>query len=97
MQWIRNFLGWHQANISTRTLQRLFKRYIGVSPKWVIDRYRMIDAVEALNRGDSPDLADLAYRLGYFDQAHFTRAFSALVGRPPSEAGSTRSNNMLNL
>lgn len=76
----------HRANISIRTLQRLFKRHIGVSPKWVIDRYRMIEAVEALNRGDSPDLADLAYRLGYFDQAHFTRAFSALVGRPPSAA-----------
>lgn len=70
--------------VSVRSLQRLFRRYLGVSPKWVIDRYRMIEAVEAINAGGRVELADLACRLGYFDQAHFTRAFRALVGMPPS-------------
>jgi AraC-like DNA-binding protein len=73
------------AGMTTRSLQRLFGTYIGVSPKWVIDRYRMIEAVEALNRGKTPDLADLAVRLGYFDQAHFTKSFQALTGQAPGQ------------
>ena len=31
----------------------------------------------------SVDLAELAARLGYYDQAHFTRAFTSAVGMPP--------------
>lgn len=27
-------------------LQRLFAEYVGVSPKWVIERYRMHEALE---------------------------------------------------
>src|SRR5690606_19758258 len=65
--------------------QRLFKEYIGVSPKWVIDRYRMIAAVEALNDSADSNLTELAHRLGYFDQAHFSKAFSALTGLSPSQ------------
>ena len=37
--------------MGVRALQRLFDDYVGVSPKWVIDRYRMLEAVETLNAG----------------------------------------------
>lgn len=70
--------------LSARSVQRLFETYIGIHPKWVIDRYRMLSAVDALNRGDPVNLTNLAHELGYFDQAHFTKAFSALTGYPPS-------------
>ena len=70
--------------MSPRTLQRLFDAYLGISPKWVIDRYRMLDAVEALNNGEVISLTELSHQLGYFDQAHFSKAFSALIGAPPS-------------
>ncbi|HEY7886038.1 MAG TPA: helix-turn-helix domain-containing protein [Cellvibrionaceae bacterium] len=73
-----------REGVSVRSLQRLFRQYLGVSPKWVIDRYRMIEAVEAINAGGKVELTDLAYRLGYADQAHFSKAFTALVGVPPS-------------
>lgn len=72
------------GGLSVRSLQRLFQRYIGVTPKWVIERYRLIEAVESINNDVSIDLTELAHRLGYFDQAHFSKAFSALVGVPPS-------------
>lgn len=74
---------------SERSLQRLFRTYVGVSPKWVIRRYRLHEALAALDAGGGPDeagqvdLADLAARLGYTDQAHFTKDFRALVGEPP--------------
>ena len=70
---------------SARALQRLFKEYGGVSPKWVIRRYRLLVALERVNAGRVVDWAALAIELGWFDQPHFIRDFKALVGRTPSE------------
>jgi AraC-like DNA-binding protein len=68
---------------SARTLQRLFLRYVGISPKWVLARYRMHDVVAELDAGYEGTLTDLAQSYGWYDQAHFARAFSALIGVPP--------------
>jgi AraC-like DNA-binding protein len=69
--------------VSARTLQRLFARYVGVGPKWVLARYRIHDAVTELDAGYTGPLADLAASLGWYDQAHFVRDFARLVGEPP--------------
>jgi len=69
--------------IDERSLQRLFSNYVGVSPKWVIQRFGLQEAVWHLGRCDEAALAALAARLGFFDQAHFTRQFGALVGQTP--------------
>lgn len=66
-----------------RSLQRLFTHYVGVGPKWVLARYRMHDVVSALDDGYDGTLTDLAHRFGWYDQAHFTRDFTALVGVTP--------------
>lgn len=71
-------------DIAPRTLQRLFRDYVGVGPKWVLQRYRLHDAVAAIDAGEGDDLAALAARLGWYDQAHFTRDFAAQVGVPPA-------------
>jgi AraC-like DNA-binding protein len=71
--------------VSTRTLQRLFRRHVGVSPKWVLRRYRLQEAAEQLAAGERDDWTTLALDLGYFDHAHFIRDFRAVVGRSPSE------------
>jgi AraC-like DNA-binding protein len=68
---------------SLRSLQRLFASYVGVSPKAVLARYRLQDAAAAIDAGER-DLAGLAASLGWFDQAHFSREFRAVVGVPPS-------------
>jgi AraC-like DNA-binding protein len=77
-------------NVSPRGLQRLFADFIGVGPKWVIERYRMIEAVEAMNSDDEISLTELAHALGYYDQAHFSKAFRAVTGRTPSEVTQSR-------
>lgn len=69
---------------TTRALQRLFNEYVGVGPKWVINRYRLHEAIEQLNAGRPLDWAALALDLGYFDQSHFIRDFRRLVGSSPS-------------
>jgi AraC-like DNA-binding protein len=72
-------------DMSARTLQRLFRRYVGVGPKWVLQRYRLHEAAERIADGDGGDWAALALELGYFDQAHFIKDFKALVGCSPAE------------
>lgn len=71
--------------LGKRAMQRLFEEYVGVSPKWVINRYRLHEAVEQLAGGRPPDWSALAQNLGYFDQAHFIRDFKRLVGRTPAD------------
>ena len=77
--------------MSVRSLQRLFRRYVGVGPKWVLQRARLHDAVDRIDTGRASDLASLAVELGWFDQAHFTRDFSALVGQSPAAYAARRS------
>ncbi|MEU7837512.1 MULTISPECIES: helix-turn-helix domain-containing protein [unclassified Nonomuraea] len=67
---------------SVRSLQRLFRDYVGIGPKWVIRRFRLHEAAERVYQG--LDLATLATELGYTDQAHLTRDFTAAVGMPPA-------------
>jgi len=69
--------------VDVRTLQRLFRRHVGVSPKWVLSRYRLLEAAESLERTPRPSLVRLAMELGYADQAHFTRDFTRVIGEPP--------------
>ncbi len=70
--------------MSARSLQRLFAGYVGLTPKAVLARYRLQDAAAAIDAGDVEDLAGLATSLGWFDQAHFSRDFRAVVGVTPS-------------
>jgi AraC-like DNA-binding protein len=73
------------SGLGTRALQRLFSRYVGVGPKWVIRRYRLHEALELLATGEPVDWPAVGLSLGYFDQAHFINDFKALVGRTPAE------------
>ena len=72
-------------NTSKRSLQRLFEDYVGVGPKWVINRYRMHEVLEHVHSGAAVDWPELALSLGYFDQSHFIRDFRALVGCSPMQ------------
>lgn len=72
------------GGLGVRSLQRLFAGYVGVSPKAVLARYRLQDAAAAIDAGEVDDLAGLAASLGWFDQAHFSRDFRAVVGVTPS-------------
>lgn len=74
-----------QTAMSKRSLQRLFREYVGVSPKWVIQRYRLHELIEQSNSGSRIDWPHLALELGYFDQAHLINDFKSMVGYSPTE------------
>jgi AraC-like DNA-binding protein len=73
-----------RGSMSLRSLQRLFGDYVGIGPKWVVSRFRILDAAAAAHGGEPVDWAALAVELGFTDQAHLTRAFTAVVGTPPA-------------
>lgn len=79
-----------RIGIGTRSLQRLFAEHVGLSPKQVIRRYRLLEAAEAVSTGGQVSWSELAAELGFSDQAHLTRDFTAAFGVPPARyAGAT--------
>ena len=78
------------SGIPERRLQRMFAEYVGVSPKWVMRRARLHEAALRADAGEGVDWAALAADLGYADQAHLTRDFTATLGVPPSRYAARR-------
>jgi AraC-like DNA-binding protein len=72
------------VGLSERRLQRMFTEYVGVSPKWVMRRARLLEAARRIDAGDVVDWALLAADLGYADQAHLTRDFTSTLGTSPA-------------
>lgn len=70
---------------SARTTQRVFRRYVGVPVKWVLCRYRLQHAALEIETDPAVDFADLAVRLGWYDQAHFINDFRSMLGCTPGE------------
>ncbi len=79
------------AGIGQRTLQRMFFQYAGVSPTWVIRRYRLLEAAESVRAGKPVSWADVAADLGYADQAHLTRDFRSAIGQTPAAYAAAQS------
>jgi AraC-like DNA-binding protein len=83
------------AGIRPRTLQRMFTRFAGVSPTWVIRRYRLLEAAEAVRHGETVSWADLATTLGYSDQAHLIRDFRTAIGRTPASYARSQAQRLM--
>jgi AraC-like DNA-binding protein len=69
----------------------LFADYVGVSPKWVMRRARLHEAASRADSGEVVDWAQLAFDLGYADQAHLTRDFTDTIGVPPAQYAASAS------
>jgi AraC-like DNA-binding protein len=74
-----------RAGVPVRTLERLFRAYVGVPPKWVLRRFRVQEAAARIAQGTALDGSALAHELGYTDQSHLIRDFKAQVGRTPAD------------
>jgi len=72
-----------RTGMALRTLQRLFHDWVGLSAKAVIRRYRLQEAAVRASAGPV-DWAMLAQQLGYCDQPHLIRDFTATIGTSPA-------------
>ncbi|MEZ2373030.1 helix-turn-helix domain-containing protein [Arthrobacter sp. RCC_34] len=76
------------AGLPVRSLDRLVKDHVGVTPKWLIDCRRLQEAATVLYADAAASLPDLAYRLGFSDQAHFSRSYRKVIGETPAQTRS---------
>jgi AraC-like DNA-binding protein len=81
-------------HVSNRTMERIFKENVGISPKEfikivrfqkVLRRLRQIRPSEALSDVSEESLLRIAFELGYYDHAHLTNEFKRYAGIRPSE------------
>jgi AraC family transcriptional regulator len=71
-----------EAGVSRFHFARQFRLSTGESPMGYLRRMRIERSKSILQTRDST-IAEVAARLGFSDQSHFTRIFGRLVGVPP--------------
>ncbi len=71
-------------NLSTRQLERGFQAQVGISPKQLARTIRFDVASKRVLLEPKLSLTELAFDLGYADQAHFNREFRAFSHMNPS-------------
>nr|MDT0659170.1 helix-turn-helix transcriptional regulator [Micromonospora sp. DSM 115978] len=80
-----------RLHISARTVQRLARRYVGLPPLTMIRRRRLQEAADRIRADPGVNLAVIATRLGYADQAHLAAEFRTVLGFTPSAYRDTAS------
>ena len=71
--------------VSTRAVQRLAHRHVGVPPLAMIRRYRLQEAAQRLREDPSVTVSRIAAELGYADHAHLTRDFQQVLVLSPRD------------
>ncbi|QPZ37660.1 AraC family transcriptional regulator [Paramicrobacterium chengjingii] len=73
------------VDVSVRTLERLVRSRLGVSPKWLIECRRMQNAATRLYSERDVDLSALAAELGYVDYAHLSHRYASILHETPDQ------------
>ena len=74
-----------ELKLNERTFQRIFKKYVGVTP----NQYRRIcqfqRSFEQVRNGAFDKLTEVAYKTGFADQSHFIRSFKEFTHITPND------------
>lgn len=71
--------------ISRRSLQRYFNKFVGVTPKELLNIRQFEDTSRDLIYQDKAVLSDVVYNGAYYDQAHFNKSFKKYSRHTPGE------------
>ncbi len=74
-----------EMNLSERTLERMIKQHIGMSPKSFSRINRFQSSLKIIRNLDFKSLTEISYENDYFDQSHFIRDFRDLTGSKPTD------------
>ncbi|AWI26232.1 helix-turn-helix domain-containing protein [Flavobacterium pallidum] len=72
-------------NINERTLQRLFKKYIGVTPTQYRRACQFQLSFGQLHANRFDKISDVAFDSGFSDQSHFIRSFREFTSITPND------------
>jgi AraC-like DNA-binding protein len=70
--------------LAERQFQRLFRKYVGLSPKFYT-RIIRFNYIFELAQNQKLALSDVVSLAGYYDQSHFIRNFKSFTGEDPSK------------
>jgi AraC-like DNA-binding protein len=74
-----------EVHVTQRTFQRMFKKYVGISP----NEYRRIcqfqQSFQQVRSGEFDRLSDVAIDNGFSDQSHFVRSFREFAHTTPGK------------
>ncbi|MDX2776666.1 helix-turn-helix transcriptional regulator [Streptomyces caniscabiei] len=68
-----------------RSLQLLFQTYVGVGPKWIITRRRLLRALSYAQSRPRLTWTNIAAELGYSSLSHLSRDLKKITGINPSQ------------
>ena len=74
----------HQAGISSKKIQRMFGKVVGIRPKAFARIQRFQAAIREIGDRPAVNWARLAATCGYYDQPHFIREFKEFTGMTPT-------------
>lgn len=72
-----------QLHISQSPLEKRFRRAVGASPKRLASIVRLKHVIQQYNAASS--FTELGYEAGFYDQAHFIKAFKTFTGDTPDD------------
>ena len=72
-----------RLGVSPRSLERLVRAHVGMTPKWLIECRRLQHAAVTLFTSPGTDLSELAAELEYTDYSHFSRHYRRAIGESP--------------
>lgn len=70
------------AGLSTKQLERLTHRTLGLPPRAILQRLRIEHAVRLMST-TTMTVGEIAHACGFYDQSSFTRQFRAVLGLTP--------------
>jgi len=73
------------AALSQRQIERQFKQWLGMTPKYYQRIARIKKAINHMKENPDTDLADVAFQFGFSDQAHMTREFRTIACITPGQ------------
>lgn len=82
---------YNKFNTTPRSLERHFKEEIGLSPKEILQVFRINKAISMLMENPDCDLTHIGYMSGFYDQSHFIREIRRITGVLPGELQSKKS------
>jgi len=75
----------HEAEVSPKTLIRLFAEQVGMTPKSYLRVARFQRVLGRVHKAANVDWMEVVERHGYYDQPHFIREFKEFSGFTPGE------------